>query len=405
MTLYQPPNSCDDQPAAANDAAAGSELELTVLMPCLDEAETIAICIEKAQRAMRDHEIVGEVLIADNGSSDGSQQIAADLGARVVHVKRKGYGNALMGGIRAARGRFIIMADADDSYNFLDIPLFLEKLRNGHDLVMGNRFAGGIKPGAMPFLHKYLGNPVLSAIGRLFFRCPCSDFHCGLRGFSKSAATQLDLRATGMEFASEMVVKATLYRMRIAEVPTTLSPDGRSRPAHLRTWRDGWRHLRFMLLYSPRWLFLYPGAGLMTVGLIVGLWLLGGPRTVSGITLDVHTLLYSAAAVLVGFQAVTFAVFSKIYGITVGLMPEDPRMTKLFKIVTLETGLIVGAFLVLTGLALSGYAVATWASRAFGELSYTQTMRLVIPALAALVLGCQVILSSFFLSLLGMGRR
>ncbi len=270
---------------------------------------------------------------------------------------------------------------------------------------MGNRFAGGIKPGAMPFLHRYLGNPVLSAIGRLFFQCPCSDFHCGLRGFSKSAATQLDLRATGMEFASEMVVKATLHRLRIAEVPTTLSPDGRSRPAHLRTWRDGWRHLRFLLLYSPRWLFLYPGLLLMAVGVVTGIWLWPGPRRVAGVALDVHTLIFSAAAVLIGFQAVTFAFLSKIFAITEGLLPKDPKMNRLFKFFSLEVGLVCGVLLALAGVLGSGWAVWIWSTQSFGPLEPSQTLRIVIPSTLALTLGCQTILFSFFFSILGLQLR
>jgi glycosyltransferase involved in cell wall biosynthesis len=252
----------------------GRPLELSVVMPCLNEAETLAACIKKIQASLSQNHIKGEIIVADNGSTDGSQEIATKMGVRVIHVDEKGYGNALMGGIAAARGKFIIMGDADDSYDFTALMPFLDKLREGYDLVMGNRFKGGVQPGAMPFLHQYLGNPVLTFIGRLFFRSPCGDFHCGLRGFTREAILKMDLRTVGMEFASEMVVKATLHKMRIAEVPTTLSPDGRSRPPHLRSWRDGWRHLCFLLLYSPRWLFLYPGALLMLIGFATGLWLL-----------------------------------------------------------------------------------------------------------------------------------
>ncbi|HTU24878.1 MAG TPA: glycosyltransferase family 2 protein, partial [Pirellulales bacterium] len=277
--------------AAQNSDAA--QVELTVVMPCLNEAETIEVCIAKAQSAFAAHGLTAEVVIADNGSTDGSQALARRLGARVIHVERKGYGSALMGGIAAARGRYVIMGDADDSYDFTSIMPFVEELRAGQQLVMGNRFRGGIQPGAMKALHRYLGNPVLTGIGRLFFGSPCGDFHCGLRGFDKSAIQDLDLRTTGMEFASEMVVKATLGKLRVSEVPTTLAPDGRSRPPHLRSWRDGWRHLRFLLLYSPRWLFLLPGMALLLVGLLTGLWLLPGARTVGGIGLDVSTLMYA----------------------------------------------------------------------------------------------------------------
>jgi glycosyltransferase involved in cell wall biosynthesis len=278
-----------EQPTSTNSCA----LEVSVVMPCLNEADTLATCIVKAQQALREDKIHGEVIVADNGSTDGSQAIATRLGARLVPVETRGYGYALMGGIAVAQGRFIIMGDADDSYDFADIRPFLTKLREGYDLVMGNRFAGGIKPGAMPPLHKYLGNPIRTGIGRLFFHCPVGDFHCGLRGFKKSSVLKMDLQTTGMEFASEMVVKATLMQMRIAEVPTTLSPDGRSRHPHLRTWRDGWRHLRFLLLYSPRWLFLYPNLFLVLIGLGLGAWIVPGPRTVGRVTLDVHTLLYA----------------------------------------------------------------------------------------------------------------
>src|SRR5271165_237813 len=379
--------------------------EISVVMPCLNEAETLAECIEKAQRAFRDHGILGEVVIADNGSSDGSQAIAQNLGARVVPVEAKGYGSALMGGIAAAWGRYIIMGDADDSYDFTHIAAFLEQLRQGFDLVMGNRFKGGIDPHAMPLLHRYLGNPALTQIGRLFFKAPCGDFHCGMRGFSKAAYERMQLRTTGMEFATEMVVKATLLHMRISEVPTTLSVDGRSRPPHLRTWRDGWRHLRFMLLYSPRWLFLYPGALLILAGTIVGLWLLAGPRAMGNIILDVHTLLYAAMAILVGFQAIAFATFTKVFAISEGLLPEDPRLNRLFRFVTLEVGLVVGGVLMATGLGATFYAVGVWGERHFGGLNPSQMLRVVIPASLSITLGFEVILSSFFLSVLGMRRR
>lgn len=380
-------------------------LEVSIVMPCLNEVETLAACIEKAHRSLRENNISGEIIVADNGSNDGSQTLAADLGARVIQVEAKGYGNALMGGIAAARGKYVIMGDADDSYDFSSLLPFIERLREGYDLVMGNRFRGGIKPGAMSVSHRYLGNPVLTAIGRLFFKSPCRDFHCGLRGFSRAAVMELDLRTTGMEFASEMVVKATLHRMRIAEVPTTLSPDGRNRPPHLQTWRDGWRHLRFLLLYSPRWLFLYPGALLILAGLATGAWLLPGPRTIGGVTLDVHTLLYAAMAILVGFQAITFAVFTKVFAISEGLLPEDPRLNKLFRWVTLEVGLIVGGLVMLIGIAGSIYALGLWEERSFGALNPTQTLRTVIPAVTCLTLGCQIIFSSFFLSVLGLRRK
>ncbi len=379
--------------------------EVSVVMPCLNEAETLAACIAKAQDSFRRLAVAGEVVVADNGSTDGSQEIARQLGARLVPVESRGYGNALMGGIAAARGAFIVMGDADDSYDFADLGPFLEKLRAGYDLVMGNRFQGGIADGAMPFLHRYLGNPVLSGLGRLFFRSPVGDFHCGLRAFTREAYDRLDLQTTGMEFASEMVVKASLLGLRIAEVPTTLSPDGRSRPPHLRTWRDGWRHLRFMLLYSPRWLFLYPGFALIALGLAGILWLGAGPRQIFGVSFDIHTYLYAAMAVLIGFQTVSFAVFSKVFAISEGLLPEDPRLSRLFRYITLEAGLLTGAVLVILGLGASLYAVGVWERASFGPLQPARTLRTVIPAVLMLVLGCQIILSSFLLSVLGLKRK
>jgi glycosyltransferase involved in cell wall biosynthesis len=381
------------------------ELELSVVMPCLNEAETLATCIEKAQQAIADAGIAAEVIVADNGSTDGSIQIAEALGARVVHVKAKGYGNALMGGIAAASGRFIVMGDADDSYDFRHIPRFLEGLQGGADLVMGNRFRGGIQKDAMPALHQYFGNPALTRIGRIFFRSPVGDFYCGLRGFRKEAYQKMGLRTTGMEFATEMVVKATLLKLQIAEVPTTLSPDGRTRAPHLRTWRDGWRTLRFFLLYSPRWLFLHPGLALMLIGTLLGLWLIPAPRTIAGVTLDVHTIVYAAAFVLLGFQAIAFAVFTKLFAISEGLLPPDPVLDRLFQYITLEVGLLAGAFMILCGMGASIYAVGFWQARHFGALDYPHTMRMVIPAALFLILGVQTVFSSFFLSVLGLRRR
>jgi len=382
-----------------------TEIELSVLMPCLNEAETLATCIKKAQKALEDLGVSGEVIVADNGSTDGSPEIAERLDARVVHVAEKGYGSALRGGIQAARGKYIIVGDADDSYDFTNLGPFLEKLRAGYELVMGNRFKGGIEPSAMPALHKYLGNPVLTGIGRLFFRSPCGDFHCGLRGFSKAAIESLDLRTTGMEFASETVVKASLHGLQITEVPTTLSVDGRNRPPHLRSWRDGWRHLRFLLLYSPRWLFLYPGLLLMLIGTMVSGWLLVGPRVVDGITLDVHTFLYAAIAIVIGYQTVIFAIFTKVFAITEGLLPEDPRLKTLFRYIKLETGILAGALVLATGIGLSIYALSFWSATSFGPLDPSRTLRLVIPAVTAIALGLQTVLSSFFLSILGLERH
>ncbi|MDX6499407.1 MAG: hypothetical protein QOG23_2667 [Blastocatellia bacterium] len=398
-------SAANNQPGRLEAVPADDEMELSIVMPCLNEAETLATCIRKAKSSLKTLNVAGEVIIADNGSTDGSQAIATQMGARVVTVETKGYGSALMGGIAAARGKYIIMGDADDSYDFANLEPFFDKLQAGYDLVMGNRFAGGIQPRAMPRLHRYLGNPVLTGMGRLFFHSPCGDFHCGLRGFSKAAIQKLDLRTTGMEFATETVVKATMYKLRIAEVPTTLAPAGRSRSPHLRSWRDGWRHLRFMLLYSPRWLFLYQGLVLMVLGTFVSGLLILGPRQLGGITFDVHTLLYSAMAIVIGFQTVVFAVFTKVFATTQGLLPEDLRLNKLFHYIKLETGLLVGSLLLAGGLVLSVYAFSSWRAELYGPLNPSQTLRLVIPAVTLMMLGLQTILSSFFLSILGLKRR
>lgn len=379
-------------------------LELSVVMPCLNEAETLPECIARAQRVLCQHRIAGEIIVADNGSTDGSSDIAARMGARVVCVKEKGYGNALRGGTASARGKYVITVDADNSHDLAEIPSFLNKLRSGYDLVIGNRFIGGIQPGTMPRLHRYLGSPVLTRIGQLFFRSPCGDQQCGFRGFSRVAFSQMRLRATGMEFASEMVLKAASLHLRIAEVPTTHFLSGRRRPPHLRPWRDGWRHLRLMLLHSPRWLFLYPGGLLVVLGLLVGLWLMPGPRTVKGIVFDIHTLLYAATAVLLGFQAITFGAFTKICAIREGLLPEDLRLERFLRLTSLELGLAVGGLLILAGLGASVYAVGSWGAQHFGDLDPVRAMRLMIPAGFSLTLGAQIMLSSFFLSVLQLGR-
>ena len=363
------------------------------------------MCARKAMATLREAGIAGEVIVADNGSTDGSVEIAWAEGAQIVAVAEKGYGNALKGGILAARGTYVLMADSDDSYDFSHIPHFLEQLRAGSDLVMGNRLRGGIAKQAMPWLHRYLGNPVLTGIGRLFFRSPCGDFHCGIRAFRKSSFQRMDIRSTGMEFASEMVVKASLLRMKVSEVPTTLVPDGRSRPPHLRTWRDGWRHLRFLLMYSPRWAFLYPGITLMLVGAAGCAWLLPGPRYAFGVGFDVHTLLYAFMAILLGFQLVSFAVFTKVFAITEGLLPPDPRLNVFFRFVTLETGLLVGWILIALGLGGSIWAVSHWARDSFGALDPVKMLRIVMPSVFALTLGAQITFASFFLSILGLRRR
>src|ERR1700760_1258368 len=368
-------------------------VELSIVMPCLNEGETVGVCVRKAVVTLRDAGITGEVIVADNGSTDGSVELAQAEGARVVNIDQKGYGNALKGGIMAARGEYVLMADSDDSYDFSHAPRFLNQLRAGSDLVMGNRFQGGISEQAMPFLHRYLGNPVLSGIGRLFFGSPCGDFHCGMRGFRRDSFVQMDIRSTGMEFASEMVVKATLLRMKVSEVPTTLNPDGRNRPPHLRTWRDGWRHLRFLLMYSPRWLFLYPGILLMLLGLAGCVLLLPGQRVYHGVGFDVHTLLYAFVAILLGFQLIAFATFTKVFAITEGLLPEDPRLNRMFRWVTLETGLVVGCLLILLGVGGSIFAVSGWAKESFGALDIEHTLRIVMPSVFALTMGVQITFS------------
>jgi hypothetical protein len=377
-------------------------LELSIVMPCLNEAATLERCIRKAHDFLQQHHVAGEVVVGDNGSTDGSPEIARRAGARVVPVAVRGYGAAVHTAATAAHGRFVIMGDADDSYDFSTVMPMLEKLRAGFDLVMGNRFAGGIAPGAMPWKNRLIGNPALSGLGRILFGVPVRDFHCGLRGFSKAGLERMDLQTDGMEYASEMVIKASLLGLRITEVPTTLSVDGRGRRPHLRPWRDGWRHLRLMLLFSPRWLFLYPGLFLMVFGSVIGLWLLPGPRVIGGVELDVHTLLYCAMAILIGFQATCFAILANTYAIDQGLLGEESRIWSASRRVTLELGLAVGAGLVLLGLASSVAAVWNWGEQSFGHLDPRQVLRAVIPSALALTLGCQVALSSFFLSILGL---
>jgi glycosyltransferase involved in cell wall biosynthesis len=389
--------------AVAMPDLAPDDIELTVVMPCLNERLTLAACIEQAQQMLASSGIRGEIVIGDNGSTDGSQDIARSKGARVIDIPRRGYGAALLGAIEAARGRYIIMGDSDMSYDFGDAPKFVERLRAGKELVMGNRFRGGVAPGAMPALHKYLGNPVLTKIGQLFFNAwEIGDFHCGLRAFTKEAIGRLQLACTGMEFASEMVVKAKLHNLKIDEVPTTLKPDGRDRPPHLRTWRDGWRHLRFLLCYSPRWTFLYPGLICGLIGFLLMLWVLPGPRLVGSVSFDVHTLVYGGGLVLVGAQGVFFAVLSKIYAITQGLQPKPPEATRLFQRVELEHGMVAGLMLVVLGIVGSVVAVAGWVKTGLGPYDTGVAMRIVVPSVVALALGAQVIFSSLFLSLLGM---
>jgi hypothetical protein len=380
-------------------------LEVSVVMPCLNEARTVARCVTKAVRALEQLGVRGEVLVADNGSSDGSQDLARAAGARVVQVERRGYGSALQAGIQAARGRYIIMGDADDSYDFSNLAPFLEPLRAGHDLVMGNRFQGGVQPGAMPWHHYYIGNPVLTGILNLFFRTPVGDAHCGLRAFRKDAYHRLGLTCTGMEFASEMVVKASLYKQKITEVPIILYPDGRDRPPHLRSFRDGWRHLRFLLLMCPLWLYFIPSVLLLTAGLGLMVWLTPGPQPVRQVVLDVHTMLLGCLWVLLGYQTLWLGACAKIHGWASGLFPPDGLSRWLSRRLNLEGGLLAGAALLLTGLGLNLWLVQVWYGRHLGPLDVQTTMRFALWGFLTMVLGVQTIFGSFFLSMLRMAEK
>jgi glycosyltransferase involved in cell wall biosynthesis len=375
-------------------------------MPCLNEAETLAQCIQKAQLGIARLGVAGEIVIADNGSTDGSQAIAEKLGARLVPVKERGYGSAMRSGIQAAAAQWIIMGDADGSYDFSEIEWFVKKFEEGFELVMGCRLSAGggtIMPGAMPWKNRWIGNPILSFIGQQFFRCPVRDFHCGLRGFTKAAFEKMELQTTGMEFASEMVIKATLKRLKIAEVPITLYPDGRSRPPHLKPWQDGWRHLRFMLLFSPRWLFLVPGFLLLVLGILSGGALSSSAVKIGRIELNVGALTIASVAVMTGFQLVAFAFFTKVFAIADGLMPDDPKLTRLFKFFTLERGLIAGLLVFLCGIVLFLRALWLWQQANFGVLPSTEdNLRRLIPAATLITLGTQIIFSSFFASVLGL---
>jgi len=380
-------------------------VELTILMPCLNEAETLARCIEKAKLGIQRSGVRGEIIIADNGSTDGSPAIAQKAGVRVVPVREKGYGSALRGGIHAALGKWIIMGDADDSYDFSEADRFVRKFQEGFDLVMGCRLSvggGTIIPGAMPWKNRWLGNPVLSFIGRLFFKCPAHDFHCGLRGFTRAAFDKMDLQTTGMEFASEMVIKSTLKQLKITEVPVTLHPDGRSRPPHLKPWRDGWRHLRFMLLFSPRWLFLAPGIFLSALGVVFSAALSAGDIRIGGVAFDVGTLAVACMTVIIGFQLVAFAFFTKVFAIAEGLLPDDPKFSRVFKFFTLEKGIGFGLLVLLAGVALLGWALWIWRLAHYGDLQPGENLRRLIPAVTLIVLGVQSIFSSFFMSALGL---
>ena len=389
--------------ARSRSPGNATDLDLTILMPCLNEAETIATCVRKGLKSLETLNLSGEVLIADNGSTDGSIEIAEKLGARVVRVAKKGYGNALRGGIEAARGRWIIMGDSDDSYDFSALAPFVAKLREGYELVMGCRLpkgGGTIAPGAMPWKHRWIGNPALSFIGRLFFNCPVTDFHCGLRGFTRDAFEKMQLKTTGMEFASEMVIKSTIRNLKICEVPITLHKDGRSRPPHLRSWRDGWRHLRFMLLFSPRWLFLWPGIAMLLAGAGLFVPLCFGPITVGRVHFDTNTLLMTAMMILVGFQLLFFGVFMRLYAVVGGWLPENKSLSRLLGLFSLERGLVTGMIVMLAGLGFLAAAILQWKAAKFGDLSYPQSLHLVIPSVTCLMLSVQIIFSSFFLSIL-----
>lgn len=375
---------------------------LSIVMPCLNESETIETCILKAQNFLHKHDIQGEIVIGDNGSTDGSQTLALKLGARVIHVKERGYGAALQGAIESAQGKYIIMGDADDSYDFTHLMPFVEKLREGYDLVMGNRFRGGIKPGAMPFKNRYIGNPILSGIGKLFFRSRCSDFHCGLRGFSKDAYRRMSLQTKGMEFASEMVIKATLNKMKIFEVPTTLSPDGRSRRPHLRPWSDGWRHLRFMLLFSPRWLFLIPGIIIFILSLLVTIRLFVGPLVLFNIAFDINSMMCSSTGMLIGVQSIAFAFLTKTYAIGHGLLPFDKKFYSIFRHINLEKGLICSFILLLLGCSGIFYSILQWKAAEFGPLNPRDSIRIIILSAILVAIGVQLIFYSFFMSILGL---
>jgi glycosyltransferase involved in cell wall biosynthesis len=379
------------------DFSTTLSVELTILMPCLNEAETIAVCVRKASNFLVTSGIKGEVIVADNGSTDGSPDLALASGARVVSIANKGYGNALIGGIGAAQGRFVIMADADDSYDFSELGSLVESLRLGNMMVIGNRFRGGIRSGAMPFLHRFVGNPLLSLMGRMFFSSAIGDFHCGLRGIDRAGALKLGLQAPGMEFASEMIVKATLAGWRIAEVPITLSPTGRSRAPHLRSWRDGWRHLRFLLMMSPRWLMLYPGACLIAIGVAAQIAIARGPLVVSGIGFDIHTMLYAGGAVILGVQLVLFSVLARAIGVLKNVLPMRPTFSRFLRAFTLERGIVVGLLLSAGGLALAVYSVTTWAQAHLAALEPTVVMRMAIPSVTLMLTGAEVIFSSFLL--------
>lgn len=393
-----------NQLSMSQNANINSKIELSIVMPCLNEAKTVAICVDKALTYLRKANIHGEVIVADNGSTDGSQKLAEVAGARVVPVPVRGYGAAIIGGIDAAQGKYIIMGDADDSYDFESLDLFVERLRADALLVMGNRFKGGIEPGAMPLLHRYLGTPVISFIGRLFFRLSVGDFNCGLRGFSRAAIKKLALSSPGMEFASEMIVKAALAGYRIEEVPTKLKPDGRGRPPHLRSWRDGWRHLRFLLMLSPRWLFFVPGFILWCVGTVFCIALGMGPVRVGRVFFDINTMLYAGAASIVGLQMMFFGVFTRLFGTLFGPFKPNQYLQKFTTVFSLERGLILSIFAVMAGIGLAIFSLFLWKEENFAATNPQHMMRLIIPSVVLIVEGIEIAMAAFFISILDVVR-
>jgi glycosyltransferase involved in cell wall biosynthesis len=381
-------------------ATKNEQLELSIVLPCLNEEQTVGICVAKAVQFLKEYKINGEVIVADNGSTDSSIAIAQEQGAIAIHIEQKGYGMALRGGFSAARGKYIIMADSDDSYDLVNLLPFVEKLRAGYELVMGNRFKGGIKKGAMPWHHRYIGNPVLSFLGKLFFKTPAKDFHCGLRGFTKEAIEKMNLQTAGMELASEIVIKSSILGMKVCEVPTTLSPDGRDRPPHLRSFRDGWRHLRFLLIYSPRWLFAYPGLILLFVGSILSIGLFLGPIKIGFRLIDFHSFILTGTMMVLGINMLSFSAITRVYAFKTGLLPNRPGFFWLFKYINLEKGLVAGLIILLIGALLITKAVTL--SSEFSIIGFSNSVRLVFGGSLAILVGGQVIFTSFVLSILGL---
>ena len=385
--------------------ALSNPVELSIVLPCLNEERTVGVCVAQAKSFLATYNVNGEILVADNGSTDRSVEIAESQGAIVICVNEKGYGNALKGGFEAARGRFIIMADADESYDLVNLMPFLEKLREGYDLVMGNRFKGGIKKGAMPWHHKYIGNPILSFVGQLFFKTPAKDFHCGLRGFTKDAIEKMNLQTTGMELASEIVIKSSILGMKVCEVPTTLSPDGRDRSPHLRSFRDGWRHLRFLLIYSPRWLFFYPGILFLLVGGVGSLALFFGPVNTALRLFDFHSFILAGMIMMLGLSMLSFASITRVFAYNFGLLPNRPKFFNLFKYFNLEVGLGSGLLIIFLGIFLIIRAAILSSSPGFDSIGFGNSVRMVFGGALSIITGGQIVLTSFVLSILGINAR